>query len=423
MASYAAIAAPLALMYLPLQVLLPAFYARDLGLGFVAIGLALMAARFFDMFTDPIIGWACERFSLRGGYRRPWILIGTPPLLLAIFMLFLPPEGAGVGHILVWTGVLYLAGTVMIVPFNALGADIAVDYDDRNRATGWRTAFGIVGALLGLGVIAYATTGRGEAEGTQFALELTAMVGGGLLLIAAPLLFLVSDRRSDHPMRRPQIWGGFRAAFGSKGFPTLITAFTLNGIGNGVPAALFILYVGETLGNPQAAGPLLFLYFVIGVAAIPVWVRIARGRRKEQVWIASLAIACAGFLAVPFLGPDQIIVFAIICAITGAAFGADMVLPASMNADQARLFEDNGQTAQTGMFFGVWGTATKFAAAIGVGVGLLIIGFSDPMAAQGEADPLLLAFVYGWVPIMFKLAALLVIRRYPAELSAGSERI
>ncbi|MEM6490943.1 MAG: DUF502 domain-containing protein [Pseudomonadota bacterium] len=113
MASYAAISAPLALLYLPLQVLIPAYYAQDLGLGFFAVGVALMLCRVFDVFTDPVVGWASERFTLPGGYRRPWLLAGTPVILLAVWMLFAPPADAGVAHLVIWSTLLYLAGRLL----------------------------------------------------------------------------------------------------------------------------------------------------------------------------------------------------------------------------------------------------------------------------------------------------------------------
>lgn len=270
-------------------------------------------------------------------------------------------------------------------------------------------------------MIAYATQGVAPERANGEALRLLALAGLVAALAAAPLLLLTPDERGAHPERRPEIRAGFRSAFRCHGFPTLVGAFLLNGVGNAIPAVLFILYVGETLESPAAAGPLLLLYFLCGVLSIPLWVRYAHGRLKERVWIASLVIACAGFVIVPFLGPGDVTVFAVICAITGAAFGADMVLPASMNADQARRFEETNATAQTAVFFGVWGTATKLASAIGVGLALPIIGFGGPAGVAGAVDPTLLAFVYGWGPILFKIAAGVAIWRYPREFrSAGA---
>lgn len=414
MAAYAAISAPLALLYLPLQVLIPAYYAQDLGLGFAAVGLALMICRVFDMFTDPVIGWLSETTRPPGGYRRPWLLIGVPGILLSVWMLFAPPADAGVVYLIFWSSMLYLAGTAAIIPFNAWGADLAVDYEDRNRATAWRTGFGIGGALLGLGVIAVATVHYGEDGGPILAA--LAIVGGGLAAAALPLLFYAPDDRATHAAGRPKLLRGFCDAIAAPGYPRLIGAFFVNAIGNQIPAVLFIVYVGAVLEQPLAAGAMLFLYFAFGVAAIPFWVRMAQGRLKQHVWIASIALACAGFVVVPFLGPGDIVWFGLVCAVTGIAFGADMVLPASMNADQAEIYERDAAVAQTGVFFAVWGTATKLAAAIGVGVAFPIIGFAQPAGAiVGAVDPTLVAFVYGWTPILFKAAAALVIWRYPLD--------
>ena len=54
--AYAATAAPLAVMLLPLNAFLPFFYNKVIGLEAAVVGLALLAARLADVIVDPVCG-------------------------------------------------------------------------------------------------------------------------------------------------------------------------------------------------------------------------------------------------------------------------------------------------------------------------------------------------------------------------------
>ena len=102
---------PMAAQQLPLYVFLPPYYAQDLGIGLTAVGAALLGARLWDMVTDPLVGWFSDRTGGRFGRRKPFILAGTPILMVSIWFLFVPPEGAGALHLLIWTMIAYFGGT------------------------------------------------------------------------------------------------------------------------------------------------------------------------------------------------------------------------------------------------------------------------------------------------------------------------
>ena len=81
------------------------------------------------------------------GRRRPWIAMATPLLMVSIYMLFIPPEGAGALHLFLWMFLLSIATTMLIIPYYAWGAELSPDYNERSRITGWRSISGVVGSL------------------------------------------------------------------------------------------------------------------------------------------------------------------------------------------------------------------------------------------------------------------------------------
>ena len=73
-------------------------------------------------------------------------------------------------------------------------------------------------------------------------------------------------------------------------FRRLILAFFLNGIANGLPATLFLLFVRHVLGADVDAGPLLLLYFVSGMLAVPGWLWLSYRHRQAPHLVAVDAV-------------------------------------------------------------------------------------------------------------------------------------
>ena len=57
------------------------------------IAAIIVVARLSDGVTDPLIGVLSDKLRTRIGRRKPWIILGTPLLMLSIYMLF--PAAAG----------------------------------------------------------------------------------------------------------------------------------------------------------------------------------------------------------------------------------------------------------------------------------------------------------------------------------------
>lgn len=76
---------------IPVAVLLPTWYARDLGLGFIATGVVLALARLLDFATDPVVGVCSDRYAWRGLRYKTWVLGGAVLAALGLALLAFPP--------------------------------------------------------------------------------------------------------------------------------------------------------------------------------------------------------------------------------------------------------------------------------------------------------------------------------------------
>lgn len=409
---------PLAALGLPLYVYLPAFYAETIGVAAAAVGIVLLAARLFDVMTDPVAGWLSDRWPQARWRRRGLMLIGAPLLLVGIEQLFHPGPGAGAAYLLLWAVVAYLGWTLISIPYLAWGAELSDRYHERTRVAAAREGFVIAGTLLALAVPALAGVAADPA-GTL------AVMAQWLWWILPLALLLTLTRVPAAPapvVRRPSWREGARALAGNRPLRRLLLAYVVNGTANGLPATLFVLFVAHVLQARELTGPLLALYFVAGVAALPAWVWLARRIGKRRAWTASLLLASLSFVWVPLLGPGDAVLFGVICVLSGLCLGADLALPASIQADVVGIDQAAGGGSRAGLLFGLWGMATKLALALAVGIAfpLLDLAGFDAGGSNGGGPLLALALLYGGLPVALKLLVVPLLRGLDATVPTPS---
>ena len=66
--------------------------------------------------------------------------------------------------------------------------------------------------------------------------------------------------------------------------------------------------------------------------------------------------------------------FAAICVLSGASLGADLAIPASMQADVIDLDRVVSGRRRTAFFFALWSMASKLALAMAVGIAFPVLG-------------------------------------------------
>jgi Na+/melibiose symporter-like transporter len=134
---------------------------------------------------------------------------------------------------------------------------------------------------------------------------------------------------------------------------------------------------------------------------------------KVRTWQAAMVGAVVAFVWAAMLGPGDIMAFAIICILSGLAFGADLALPPSLLAD---VIGRQGRMQGTGAYFGLWTLATKLNLALAAGIALPLLGALD--YAPGSREPAALsalAFVYAGVPSALKIGAVVALSWFDAR--------
>ncbi len=411
--AYGSLAFPLAAAFIALQVIVPTYYAQFTGLSLTAVGGILLLARLCDSVTDPLVGYWSDQTTTRFGRRKIFMVLSAPLVGVSVWFLFNPDASDGAAYLLFWTIAIYIAGTLSIVPTSAWAAELSPDYNQRSRITGTRVGFGLTGTLAALVIPTLFVTNEANALGDTLRL-ITGLVI--VTLVAATLwaALRVPDT-ADTKLPRDSIKSAWTLMLSPNPFRQLLISFLLNAVGNAIPATLFLLFVTYVLKVPDKMGLLLVIYFVSAALAVPFWVGVSHRLGKHRSWSIAIVIACVFFLWTPFLSADTVSWFYVIVVVTGFATGADLALPSAINADVIEWDDLNSGFRRPGLFFALWGTATKLSYALAIGIAFPLLELSGFEAGSDSVEGSLgwLAVLYGGPCILFKLAALWTMRGYP----------
>lgn len=407
---------PIAAFAVPIYIYIPPFYAQELGISLAAIGTVLTIARILDALSWPVIGILSDRLNTRWGRRKPWIAISAPFILIAAVMLCIPPPGSGSLYLFAWSTMIYLASSALTLPHSAWGAELSGDYHERSHIVAWREGLTVVGTLIATVIPSF--TMKYSGDDPQLPLIGIVVFAGIMLPLSIPFALRYVPETPALRFRETDWRTGLRIVWRNHPFKLLLAAFLLNGIANSLPATLFLLFVTHTLHAAEYQGILLFAYFAAGVISVPLWLMLTKRYSKHRVWGASMLWACLIFMWVPFLGWGDVPAFLTITILSGIGLGADMVLPASMQADvvDADTIESGAQ--RTGLYFAMWGVATKLSLAGAVGIAFPLLGYIgfDAQAANNDERSLLgLALLYSIVPVVLKILSALLIWNFPID--------
>lgn len=419
--AYALPAFALAIIGIPVYVYIPKFYTDVVGIDIVLAGFLLFGVRIFDAVTDPIMGTLSDRTRTRYGRRRPFIMIGSILIAVALAFLFNPPDMSSTFNTLwfaFWIYLLFLFWTLVTVPYESLGPEITHEYHERTALFAWRDGFLIAGTLAAAAspaiVRAIFQTGDDPAGDRSTFFWISVIYAPLVVLMCAWCVRVIREKDYKPVVETGVSWRDFGTVFDNRPFMILLSAYTISAIGSNLPATLILYYVQYVLGSSQA-DLFLLLYFATGILLLPVWVRLAHRFGKKETWLASMAVNTGAFVGVFFLGPGDTAVYAILVVISGIGFGATLALPSAIQADVIDYDELKTGRRREGQYIGLWSIAKKLAAAVGVGVGLAALGAVGytPNAQQTDNVLLALRVLYALVPSVCNLLAIAIALYYP----------
>ncbi len=259
----------------------------------------------------------------------------APLVVVGAWQVFVPPAGRrAVPSRAVGLRCCPSPGRRPQIPYAAWGAELSRSYAGRNRVTAFREAFTVVGTLLALSrrrcCRAFGIAGR---TGGAASLRRRASPSAAARGAAVARHGRAGARRAlAHPPRLAARAGAHMAA--NAPVPAAASRPSSSTASPTACRRRCSCSSCSTACGARAAGPLLVLYFVCGIAGVPFWLWLARRTSKHRAWCAGHDAGLRGLRlrAVPRAratsapSPRS-------SSSPASRSGADVVLPASIQAD------------------------------------------------------------------------------------------
>lgn len=384
--AFASAAIPAAALGLVLGVYMPRFFASHLHIGLLAVGGAVATVRLIDVFFDIIIGWGMDRTRTRFGRYRVWYVIGMPILMLAVYELFNPPAGVGVGYLMTWLLVMYAGISISTLAHQAWAANIATDYHERSRVIGWMQAVGIFGAvsLLLLPLLSHGLIDPSKGSSMS--------ILGWIIMAAIPittLLVVVATPERIKPEAKKETFAlkDYIRTITRPTMVRLILADLFLTLGPGTTGPLYIFFFHDAKGfEPSVVSLLLIPFIGAGVLGAPFWARVAKRFSKHrtlQIAAVCYAVAQTTLMAIPagLLVPTAFGMFAV-----GFCSSAFLLLVRSMVADYADEMKLEQGAERTGMLYAMVILTQKIGSSITVSIVFPILAFVGYNAMEGAVN-------------------------------------
>ncbi len=310
------------------------YYVDTLGLDMKQYALIPLIYAFVDAIDNPVYGFLSDNTRTKWGRRRPWLLIGTPLLVLFFILFYNVPSfvQSDKGMLFIYMLLMYiLTGTLdslVNANYGSLFPELFKKDEDRAKTNGFRQICQLFAMAISIALTPMIT----DAIGYQ----LTSVIYGVLALAVMMYCFWgchepeINYEELEKPklldsikalVTNPRFWiFGFAGAFYSAAFSLISQALPF--------------YVKYTLGLGGSTTTIM-LGIVLGVAVlgIVVWSRLSKKIPIMTVWRTGFIIMAIGFVPLFFVStlPYAIAIAAVMgigiaaCLTTMDCIGAKIV--------------------------------------------------------------------------------------------------
>jgi len=416
--SFASVGIPLAAVGLPISVFVAPLYADQLGLGTVLTGLIFMCLRFWDLISDPVMGWLVDTRPTRRGHVKHWLVLSVPVLSLGAWFIYMP-DGDTVepAYLIVWLAVFWLGFTMLQTPHQAWVPMITESYDQRSRLFMWREIISTA-TLLSLLIIPYLLSQYLDMDRRA---QVTVM--GYILLSVLPITVFLAVRHV--PEARPvspdkkQIYSAetLRKALKDRLLVRIMCVEILVGIAIAGTAGMFLFVAQWGFSVTRLAPLILLVFFVSGFLAMPIWIRLSRTYEKHTVFrLVCYWSVLTYMIYLPLSFTDSgFIGLLIAAALSGLGYGTPFILARSMMADIIENERVHSTQSRSGLYYSLMSGAYKTGASLAIGIPYILLGALVGFSPSGDNGPDVvrgLVCVFVGVPVASYLLAAFIMKGY-----------
>ncbi|MCL2494530.1 MAG: glycoside-pentoside-hexuronide (GPH):cation symporter [Oscillospiraceae bacterium] len=371
----------------------------------MAVGTAMLLARAFDAFNDPVMGVIVDRTNTKWGKCRPYLFAIPTFLLLTTVMSFMSPFGTYTRSqwpalVAAWAFAAYVlfsvAYTVSDIPLWGITSLTTEDHNDRNRLLANARVVAAAGMALGFIVMPIAETLGlrlgSDQRGFLVTAILFAVIGFAMM---QPVPFGMKER--INPKReKTGLFHAFKVMWSNRPFRRIVISGVLASpkmLISLVALPLMTYYFSDDKEHPIRGVLLMGLVLAgmfggqfIAQALLPKL--LARFSKKKLFIYSNLFAVGPSLLAfllyrlspMNLIHPVNITLLAICFTFVGIGIGVPVVLMSIMIADCVDYQEYQTGERPDGIFFSGQSFVAKLQTALAsfiMGIGYNYVGFSD----------------------------------------------
>ncbi|WP_427450543.1 MFS transporter [Litorimonas sp. WD9-15] len=426
--SYGSLMLPLSMGWVTLMMIVPTYYALDLGLGLGLVGVLFAIGRGFDIITDPTVGILTDRTRTRFGRRKPWVILGLPLFCCAVYLLLKQTDSVTPLYLLLVSCLYFFSFTICEIPQAAMGLEMSEDPHERTVLASSKTLFLILGGLIGAAAPLIWT------ESTSQALSNVVTLIFIVSIIVMPIyLWLMPSDIASNRLPQPKLRAALKALRGHHEIQKIIGTFFILITAKSFGGALSLLYITYVLEMPKLVG-LFWIGSGLGMlVGIPLWIILSRHIGKIRTWRIATLLGICGYVALLFLGVGDKVPMFIVSLILGVSGVADSVLSVSLLADQIGRGRRQGQPEFAGLVTAIKNASSKLSITFPMLIAFPILGFiglTEGTASIGTSlrpvethDRVILVGFYAGIPLLLKIAAYFAIGTLAAGKSNSHESL
>jgi len=395
-------------------------------------GTVILISKVYDAITDPLEGVLSDRTRTRLGRRRPYLLGGIPLIFLSFFGLFYPvnldSEAARFAFVVATYLFFSTVVSLVMLNYNALQAEITLDYNERTSLSSLRIAFStvssILAALLPLEIV------KGFADVRQGWIVMGLVFG---VIFALPFIATVASVRERREFQRPPARLDLAATllrpFRIRTFVHALLMYLFAFVAMDAVSSVVVYFMKYYLNRGDEANYVAGTLLIFQVLSLPLYVGLSRRTSKRHGFMAGgllwIAVMFVSFLITPASPWLLVYIFA---ALVGLGTGGIVVMIYAIFPDIPDVDELATGERREGTYSALITFVRKLSSAVAIFLvsnALSIAGYVPPvedivsgkvqLIEQQQSVAFLdaLRAIFAGAPIVLLALALLAALRYP----------
>lgn len=409
------------LAYLMVNTYLLIYYTDVAGLNASAVAFMFLVTKFFDAFTDYVVGTLIDKTNTKMGRNRPWMLAGAPVLAIGMVLVFTSPDFSQSGK-LIWAYVTYIifsfGYTLVNIPMGSILPTLSADPTERTKIVTSRTIFSNLGSLTSASMALFLISRLGGGDVAAGYRNTNIIFGIVVVIILFICVFNIKEiNPAPKVVKKTSIVKDLGSLVKNKPYMLMLAQTFFLFVGYLGMFATIAYYFKYIVGDEMLTSVAVSLLTIVPIASMLLSGVMNQKVSKKNISILGTAIQILGFILL-FAAKESIAMIYFSIGIIGFGMGFRQTMFFSMLADTVDYGEWKNGKNLAGTQTAVSGFINKVASASAsaIAAGLLAWGAYDGAAAVQSASAntaITIAFI--GIPIVCNAACIVILFFYDLD--------